>query len=140
MLSKTSRYGVRSVLYLALHTNSDQLIGVKELAKKIEITEPTLSKILQLLTKKKLVESKKGRNGGFYMTSKQKEQILMHVIHELELSDRLIKDCLLGQKYCETCDQCPYSERVASIRSELQLIYGTDTIEMTAKKLQFEHK
>lgn len=136
MLSKTSRYGVRSVLYLALHTNAQYLIGVKELAFQIKISEPTLSKILHNLTKKKLIQSKKGRNGGFFMTPEQKASKLMYVIRELEQSDRLIKDCMLGQKSHETCDQCPYGERVASIRSELRAIYETDTIEETALKLK----
>lgn len=136
MLSKTSRYGVRSVLHLALYTGPSYLMGVKELAQKIMISEPMLSKILQSLTKKKLIESKKGRNGGFFMTQDQKSNSLMKVIRELEQSDRLIKDCMLGQKSCETCDQCPYSEMVASIRTELKSIYGTDTIEETAQKLK----
>jgi len=135
MLSKASRYGVRSVIYLAQHSNSSYLLGVKELAIKIHINEPMLSKILQNLTKKKLIESKKGRNGGFYMTPAQKAKKLMHVITTLEQSNRLIKECMLGQRLCETYDQCPYSSKVAAIRSELQAIYGTDTIEETALKL-----
>ena len=136
MLSKTSRYGVRSVLYLALHTELDFLIGVKELAVNIKVSEPMLSKILQSLTKKKLIQSKKGRNGGFFMTCDQKANKLMHVIRELEQSDRLINDCMLGQKDCENCDKCPYHEMVASIKSELHSIYGNDTIEETARKLE----
>ncbi|MFT4533444.1 MAG: Rrf2 family iron-sulfur cluster assembly transcriptional regulator [Saprospiraceae bacterium] len=136
MLSKTSRYGVRSVLYLALHTELDFLIGVKELAFNIKVSEPMLSKILQSLTKKKLIESKKGRNGGFFMTLDQKANKLMHVIRELEQSDRLINDCMLGQKDCRNCDKCPYFGMVASIRSELHSIYGNDTIEETARKLE----
>ena len=135
MLSKTSRYGVRSVLYLALYTNSSTLIGVKALAKKIKISDPMLSKILQNLTRKSLIESKKGRNGGFYMTKLQKAQNLMFVIRSLEQSDRLIKDCMLGQKDCGACGDCPYHEMVTSIRAELHAIYGTDTIEETARKL-----
>lgn len=135
MLSKTSRYGVRSVLYLALHTDSSCLVGVRELAKRIQISEPMLSKILQNLTKRRLIESKKGRNGGFYMTDEQKSQHLINIITDLEQSNRLINDCLMGQKNCKTCDRCPYHMRVTSIRSELHSIYGTDTILETAIKL-----
>jgi len=123
------------VLYLALNSDASDLIGVKELAPKVQISEPMLSKILQTLTKKKLIESKKGRNGGFYMTPLQKEVKLIQVIRSLEQSHRLLDDCMLGQKNCEVCDLCPYSEKVASIRSELKAIYGTDTIEETAIKL-----
>lgn len=136
MLSKTSRYGVRSILYLALHTSAEYLVGVKELAAKIKISEPMLSKTLYKLTKKGLIESKKGRNGGFFMTPEQKASNLMHVIRELEQSDRLINNCMLGQNNCEVCDRCPYKMMVTSIRSELKGIYETDTIEETAIKLR----
>lgn len=137
MLSKTSRYGVRAVLYIAANTDEKNLLGIKELAEKVEISTPMLSKVLQFLTKKELIESKKGRNGGFFMTEVQKNQNLMHVIKELEQSEYLITACMLGQKHCDTCDKCPYHEMVASIRSELKAIYATDTILETSIKLKY---
>ena len=135
MLSKTSRYGVRAVLYIAANTDEGNLLGIKELAEKVEISTPMLSKVLQVLTKNKLIESKKGRNGGFFMTSDQKNQNLMLVIKELEQSEYLINACMLGQKHCNTGSNCPYHVRVASIRSELKAIYNTETILETALKL-----
>ena len=135
MLSKTSRYGVRAVLYIAAHTNSEKLLGIKELSEKIEISTPMLSKVLQFLTKRALIESKKGRNGGFYMTEAQKNRNLMTVIQELEQSEFLINACMLGQKYCDTGSACPYKDKVEAIRAELKSIYNTDTILETALKL-----
>ena len=135
MLSKTSRYGVRAVLYLAANTDEYHLMGVKQLASSIEITEPMLSKVLQFLTRRQLIQSRKGRNGGFYMTREQKDFNLMKVIKELEQTDYLISACMLGQKHCKTCELCPYHEMVASIRAELKAIYATDTIEETAFKV-----
>ena len=135
MLSKTSRYGVRAVLYIAANTNEKNLLGIKELSEKIEISTPMLSKVLQFLTKKELIESKKGRNGGFYMTDVQKNLHLMQVIKEMEQSEYLIAACMLGQKNCDTCHNCPYHKMVASIRAELKAIYNTDTILETSLKL-----
>ena len=136
MLSKTSRYGVRAVLYIAAHTDEKTLLGIKELSKNVEISTPMLSKVLQFMTKRDLIASKKGRNGGFYMTEVQKNKHLMHVIKELEQSEAIITACMMGQKYCDTVNNCPYHEKVAAIRSELQAIYNTDTIVETAMKLQ----
>jgi len=135
MLSKTSRYGVRAVLYIAAYTHEERLIGVRQLAEKIEISEHMLSKVLQYLTKRDLIKSKKGRKGGFYMTADQKSQNLMHVIRELEQTEFLISACMLGQKHCKTGMFCPYHEQVTSIRTQLKAIYGTDTIEQTAHKV-----
>jgi len=58
MLSKTSRYGVRAVLYIAAKTDENNLLGIKELSEVLEISTAMLSKVLQFLTKKELIESK----------------------------------------------------------------------------------
>jgi Rrf2 family protein len=136
MLSKTSRYGVRAILFIAANTDEENLLGIKELSDKIEVSTPMLSKVLQFLTKKEFIESKKGRNGGFYMTSLQKCRKLMPVIKELTQSDYIITACMLGQKHCNTCDSCPYHQEVAAIRTSLNSIYNTDTILSTALKLE----
>ena len=136
MLSKTSKYGVRAVLYIAANTDENNLLGIKELSEKVEISTPMLSKVLQFLTKKELIESKKGRNGGFFMTIAQKNLHLMQVIQELEQTEYLITACMLGQKHCDVCNKCPYHMMVASIRSELKSIYNTDTILETSLKLK----
>ena len=135
MLSKTSKYGVRAILYLAIHSNEKKLRGVKELSLALKISEPMLSKVLQNCTKKGLVDSRKGRNGGFFMNESQKSDHLMHVIKTLEQSKYILDGCLLGQKKCDSCHMCPYREMVHSIRNEFKTIYGTDTILQTAIKL-----
>ncbi|MDF1697960.1 MAG: Rrf2 family transcriptional regulator, partial [Saprospiraceae bacterium] len=97
---------------------------------------PMLSKVLQFLTRKKLIESKKGRNGGFFMKNDQKSMHLMEVIQQLEQSQYLITACLLGQKECTTGNKCPYHDKVAAIREELKAIYNTDSILESAIKLE----
>ncbi|GLR17602.1 Rrf2 family transcriptional regulator [Portibacter lacus] len=139
MLSKTSKYGVRAVLYLSINSDEEHLVGVKVLAEETEISESMLSKTLQYLTKRHLIESKKGRNGGFYMTEEQKNNDLMSIIKDIEQSDRLLKGCMLGQKNHITCEHCPYHISVTSIRNELQSIYASDSIRETAIKLNLSN-
>ena len=139
MLSKTGRYGIRALLYLAANSSEKCLLGVRDLALKTEISEHMLSKVLQFLTKRDIITSRKGRNGGFYMTQDQKNLNLVQVIKELEQTEYLISVCLLGQKYCNSKLKCPYHDRVTRIRSELQAIYAADTIEETALKIMNSH-
>jgi Rrf2 family protein len=121
-----------------MHTSDTCLKGVKELSEALQISEPTLSKVLQLLTKRKFILSKKGRNGGFYMSDEQKNDTLMNVLLNMENSDYILTDCMLGQKKCDGLNNCPYHERVLSIRKEFQTIYNSDTIENTAKKIFYK--
>lgn len=136
MLSKTSRYGVRAVLFIAAHTDENHLLGIKELSERIRISTPMLSKVLQFLTKKEYILSKKGRNGGFYMNSAQKKGKLMQVVCDLEQSEFLISTCLLGQTDCDRCHLCPYFRSVTMIRDGIRSIYGEDTILETSLKLK----
>lgn len=61
-LSKFTDYSFRSLIYLA--KNRDKLCTVEELAKKLEISEHHLKKIIHKMAKTDLVISMKGRTGG----------------------------------------------------------------------------
>ena len=51
MLSKSSTYAIRAVLYLSLHSNKEKKYSPKEIADEMNISAPFLAKTLQVLTK-----------------------------------------------------------------------------------------
>lgn len=61
-LSKFTDYSFRALVYLA--ENREKLCTVEELAKKLEISEHHLKKIIHKLAKTDLIISMKGRTGG----------------------------------------------------------------------------
>ena len=65
MLSNTSKYAIRAVIYLAVHASNGQKIGIKKISESLEIPSPFLGKILQVLVRRKILSSTKGPNGGF---------------------------------------------------------------------------
>ena len=65
MLSNTSRYAIRAVIYLALKSKDESKIGIKTISKDLDIPTPFLGKILQTLAKHKILSSTKGPHGGF---------------------------------------------------------------------------
>ena len=65
MLSTTSKYAIRAVIYLALHSDGKTKVGQKEIAAQLAMPPPFLGKILQLLVKQGILVSVKGPNGGF---------------------------------------------------------------------------
>jgi len=70
MLSNTCKYGIRAVIYLALHNAEEKKIGIKEISSELNIPTPFLGKILQMLAKNKMLISTKGPNGGFGLDRK----------------------------------------------------------------------
>ena len=48
MLSNTSKYAIRAVIYLALYAGEEKKIGIKEISKDLSIPTPFLGKIEKL--------------------------------------------------------------------------------------------
>ena len=64
MLSKSSKYAIRAVLYLALNSNESKKYSPKDIAEAVNLPAPFLAKTLQELTRRNIISSVKGRNGG----------------------------------------------------------------------------
>ncbi len=81
MLSKSTEYAIRALVFVQLRNWEQKRPGVGEIAKEIEAPEAYTAKILQILTKNKLMDSMKGRGGGFFFKDNQSSLTLYDVIH-----------------------------------------------------------
>ena len=79
MLSNTSKYAIRAVIYLALNAGEEKKIGIKQISKDLSIPTPFLGKILQTLAKQKLLSSTKGPHGGFGLGKSAEEITLIDI-------------------------------------------------------------
>ena len=67
MFSKTCEYGIRAMIFVAQKSKEGSRISLKDIAKGTGAPEHFIAKIMQELSRKKMVRSIKGPNGGFYM-------------------------------------------------------------------------
>jgi len=118
MLSKSSTYAIRAVLYLSIHSDVEKKYSPKDIADVIDIPAPFLAKTLQLLTKNNLISSIRGRNGGFYLTKKDKLNNLMSIIEIIDGLDKFNK-CLLGLSVCSDENPCPIHHAVSPFKKQL---------------------
>ncbi len=105
MLSNQSKYAIRAVIYLAIYSNQSSKLGSKKVANLIDIPAPFLAKILQELSKAKLILSTKGPNGGFYMTDKELSRSLMDIIECIDGLE-FFKSCFVGLPRCSDENPC----------------------------------
>ncbi|MEE9349489.1 MAG: Rrf2 family transcriptional regulator [Flavobacteriaceae bacterium] len=133
MLTNLSKYAIRSVLYLAIHTNEDKKIGSKEVANIIKVPAPFLAKILQSLVKKGLISSSKGPNGGFYLTPKNNQNSMLDIVACTEGID-LFKACFLGLERCGDDNPCAIHHMVAPFKKAMIDGMGDKTIAQFAKE------
>lgn len=118
MLSKSSTYAIRAVLYLALHSNEAKKYSPKSIAEAIDVPAPFLAKTLQILTKRSLVSSIKGRNGGFYLTKENKMNSLISIVDSIDGLNKF-HECMLGLPICGDDNPCPIHHAVAPVKKQL---------------------
>ena len=132
ILSNTSKYGLRAVIYLADNTENGSKIGIKKIAKDLEIPTPFLGKILQTLAKHKLLSSTKGPHGGFGLGKDPKDIKLLDVVTILEGQD-LFDTCIISLKSCSSrCKEnspCALHGKFENIRKSIVELFGTVTLE-----------
>ena len=128
MLSNTSRYALRAVIYLAAKGDDEIRIGIKKIAEDLDIPSPFLGKILQTLAKKKLLLSTKGPNGGFAFPSNAKNITLYDIISVID-GDELFTRCLLTDSNCgEGKKACSMHNEYHAIRAEIIKMFKGKTI------------
>lgn len=137
MFSKACEYGIRATLHIAEQAlNSDRKIGVKDIAKAIESPEAFTAKILQILTRNKIIHSVKGPSGGFYILKKDLAKIKLSAIVEAIDGDQIYRGCGLGLSQCNAAKPCPVHDKFKVIRDELAKMLTQTTLLELANGLE----
>lgn len=135
MLSNSCKYAIRSVIYLALNSNVCKKIGSKEVALKLNMPQPFLAKILQELTRKHLVSSTKGPNGGFYLTDENLNNKVIDIVSCIDGLDAL-NTCFLGLDTCSTDKPCSMHHTIEPYKNEIILQLSDNTIAQFADEIR----
>lgn len=117
--SKACENGIRAVIYLAQHATVDNKRVLKEIAEATDSPEAFMAKILQELTKGKLISSVKGPYGGFYISDDQLATLNLRDVVEIIDGNEVFTQCALGLKACSSDKPCPLHQEMVAVRSAL---------------------
>lgn len=138
MLSNTCKYGIRAVIYLAVNEKEGQKIGIKQIAKDLDIPSPFLGKILQQLAKHKILASTKGPHGGFGLNRPADEITLMNIVEIIDGTE-VFDSCLLGLSICkedaEKQGVCPMHPVSNPVRKSMYKMFEDQTVGALAKDI-----
>lgn len=134
MLSKSCEYAIRSVIFISAYSNEEKKVGIKEIAKTLDIPAPFLAKIMQTLVRDKIVASTKGPNGGFYLEKSYKKVTLLDIVAVIDGMD-IFKRCALGLKRCSDAKPCPMHGIVKTYRDEMRAAMAEKTLEKLIEEL-----
>jgi Rrf2 family protein len=105
IFSKSCEYGLQAALYLARQPK-DSPAHLREIATDLNIPYHFLNKVLQTLTRDRIVVSRKGANGGFALARSPKEIRLMDIVRAVDGQSSL-DGCVLGFPACGDETPCP---------------------------------
>jgi len=139
MLSNTCKYGIRAVVFIASRPEKSAKTGLAVIAAELNIPQPYLAKILQLLTKKKILDSLKGPHGGFSILKDSSRLTLLDIIAAIDGED--FTDCCFitgGKCSFEPKDKrhCILHDEMNRERVRMKKFYGNRTIDALLKQMK----
>lgn len=123
LINRDTDYAVKALLYI---TQKDpERISVSELVKALDIPKPFLRKTLQTLNRQGVLDSYKGKGGGFILAMPPEKILLIRLIDIFQKPVKLT-NCIFKEKICSDIGTCPLKKRIDSIEqhviSELESI------------------
>ncbi len=118
MLSNSSKYAIKAVLFLALNSSEENKIRVKEIAEPINVPQAYIAKLLQDLSRENIISSLRGPKGGFYLTNENKNNSILNIIVVID-GDKKLKACMLSLDKCNETNPCPLHDMLNNSRDEI---------------------
>lgn len=124
MISQTTEYALRAVVYLAESMDSGRTTD--QIAKATQVPTAYLSKVLQQLSRASIVQSQRGVGGGFTLKKHPQDFSVLNVINAVDPIKR-IKECPLGLDAHAT-KLCSLHGRLDEAAALVEQAFGNTTI------------
>ncbi len=127
LFSKKCEIGLQAVLYLSTEQEGG-LFNALQVSQKVKQPKEFVSKVLQILTASKIVGSKKGKNGGFFLAKSASAIKLIEIVEAID-GISVFENCVLGFPECGDTHPCPVHNTWGKIRDEAYNMLMTETLE-----------
>jgi Rrf2 family iron-sulfur cluster assembly transcriptional regulator len=125
--SKKCEYGLQAVLFMAA-SNNNMVYPAEEISRKLNIPKEFVSKILQSLTESGIIESKKGKLGGFKLAKHPSKIKLIDIVDAIDGLESF-NSCVLGFSECSPDNPCPVHNRWGKLRVKAYEMLSSETID-----------
>lgn len=137
MLSKKCKYAIHALVHLAKRYQEGP-VHIQEIADKERIPKKFLEAILLELRKAKVLQSKKGKGGGYYLAKKPADVNLIEIIRLMDGAIAMLPCVSLN--YYEACEECrdevncSIRSAFIGVRDETLRILAENTLEKMVEK------
>ncbi len=126
IFSAPVQYAIRAMTYLG-EQEVGKLSSIREISRAAGIPMPYLAKIINRLSRRRLVTAKRGPSGGV-MLGKPASRITIEEIVEAMGGHLSVKQCILGIAECGDDVPCPLHESWKSVRKTLTKKMQEETV------------
>lgn len=112
LVTRDTDYAVRAVCFIA--KSKEKIVSVSTLVNKLRIPRPFLRKILQILNRRKILKSYKGKGGGFLLAVPVHKIFLVGLIEIFQGSLRL-NECIFKKMICPNINTCVLRRKINTI-------------------------
>ena len=139
MLSKKCKYAIHALVYLA-ERYQEGPVHIQEIAEKQRIPKKFLEAILLELRNAKILHSKKGKGGGYYLYKRPEDVNLIDIIRQIDGAISLLPCVSLN--YYEPCEECKdeiscgIRHAFLSVRDESLNVLANSTLDKIVKRHQ----
>jgi len=124
--TKRADYGLMAIHFIASH-GEDGAVSAKRIAEEFKIPQERLAKILQRLSKKRLITSHNGPKGGYVLTRAADEVTVGEVVRALEGPVRIVS-CMTVNDDCPQFERCNLRRPVQKIQASISSMLDTMTL------------
>ncbi len=130
MITQTGQYALRAMIFLADHQREDRYWLAREIGERTRVPAQYLAKVLLTLAHAGLVQSQRGRQGGFRLARPAAEINLYQVLEPVEHLPK-IYHCLLGSTTCAQREEpCPLHSRWEEVQRKYLEFLSSTRLEM----------
>ncbi|HEY7682709.1 MAG TPA: Rrf2 family transcriptional regulator [Gemmatimonadales bacterium] len=123
-LPQTAEYAIRAVTHIA--SADGEQVRVEDIARALTVPRNYLSKTLHQLARAGILESTRGRGGGFRLAGPAAELTLADVVRPFGLTDQ--GRCVLGRPECRDQSPCAAHWRWKATAGQLSAFFSETTI------------
>lgn len=133
IFSRFCEYAIRAMTHVAVHR--EDLTAAEEISESEEIPLPVLSKVLQELVRRGLLESRRGPGGGFKLSRRPELITLRDIVAAIDGLDQFM-ECVVGLKSCSEDAPCPLHSGWKEMREQILSSLETTTLAEMSKAVR----
>jgi Rrf2 family protein len=126
MISRSSEYAIRALTFLARQDGARYYLA-RDMAETLGIPAPFLGKVLQPLVTRGVLDSQRGRSGGFRLARPANEIRLLDIVETQESLEHLDR-CILGQAQCTDDRPCPLHDYWKTAAADFMRVLKSTTL------------